>query len=330
MEGPTAAFQGETWPYAIGVRIRRDKLTGVVVNLDGAIVPFRAGAEPGVLTRSIEDTAPATIVGGVAALAEELLSVQTEFRERVIGLGAAVGGHIHGDIGEVHLSPDLDWRSTVPLGRLLMEATGLRAVTVDDDANSLAVAEQLFGQGGQHGSFAVAKVRAGVSSGLVLDHELYTGATGLAGELGHFVVEPGGAECYCGNRGCLQTTASRDAMLRAARAAGQEIADIDDLAALARAGDHTAQEVVSQAGEALGRGLSMLLNLLNLSFVILYAEEGLVGTDFYLRSVRDSLRRHSFSSAADDCEIIVKVISEALEARGAASMAFRDLADELT
>src|SRR6266508_3454842 len=137
MEGPTTAFDGEAWPYAIGVRILGDKLIGVVVNLDGAIVPLHSGAaEPGVLTRGIEDTAPDTVVGGVAALAEELLSVRTEFRERVIGLGAAVGGHVHGDIGEVHFSPNLHWRTTVPLGRLLMEATGLQAVTVENDAKT--------------------------------------------------------------------------------------------------------------------------------------------------------------------------------------------------
>jgi predicted NBD/HSP70 family sugar kinase len=313
-------------PYAIGVRINPGKLVGVIVDLDGAMVPLRATAAEPVLARTLPDTEPDTVARGVAILAEDLLTVRSDLREHVVGLGAAVGGHVHGDIGEVHRSPNLGWTNTVPLGRLLADATGLEA-DLENDANALAIAEQLFGQGVEYDSFAVVRVRAGVSCGLVLSHELYTGAKGLAGELGHFFVESNGVECRCGNEGCLETIASRDAMLRAVRATGRpEVATIDQLAALARAGDKVARTAIEGAGEMLGRGLSMLLNLLNLEVVLLYAEESLLTTDAYLRSVHRSLRRHAFSSAVSDCRIFAKVLTDTLEARGAASMAFRHLA----
>ncbi|HET6750343.1 MAG TPA: ROK family protein [Actinomycetes bacterium] len=311
-------------PYAIGVRVNPDELTGVIIDLDGQLVRFGGGTiEAGVIARGLRSSSPATVVDGVATLRDELLAAAGDLGGPVVGLGVVVGGHVHGDTGEVHLSPNLGWEA-VPLGRLLVEATGLVAVNVENDTKTLAVAEQLFGDGIGRRSFAVVGVRAGVSCGLVLDHEVYGGATGLAGELGHFVFEPGGDPCRCGGRGCLETIASRTAMLDAVRAAGRPSpASIDELAALARQGDDIAKAAIERAGEALGRGIAMLLNLLNLELVLLYAEEPLVETPAYLQSVQTSLKAHAFSSAASDCRIIQKVLTDIEEARAGASMAFQ-------
>jgi predicted NBD/HSP70 family sugar kinase len=310
--------------YAIGVMINPVELTGVVIDLDGEVVRFRGRTtEAGVMRRKLSDTTPMTVVRGLAALKDELQAVAFDLRGPVVGLGVAVGGHVHGDIGEVHFSPNLGWEA-VSLGPLLMKVTGLKAVNVENDAKTLAVAEQLFGDGVGRRSFAVVKVRAGISCGLILEHELYRGASGLAGELGHLVFEPGGDPCRCGGRGCLETIASRKAMLDAVRAAGRPSpATIHELAALARQRDDVAMAVIERAGEALGRGLAMLLNLLNLEFVALYAEEPLAETPAYLEAVQASLAAHAFSSAASDCQVIPKVLTDVALARAAASMAFQ-------
>jgi predicted NBD/HSP70 family sugar kinase len=310
-------------PYAIGVRVNPVELIGLVIDLDGEIVRLDGTTvEAGVITHRLDDTTPTTVVEGVAALRTELSMAASDLGGPVVGLGVTVGGHVHGDLGEVDFSPSLRWKG-VSLGRLLVEATGLEAINVENDAKTLAVAEQLFGDGGGRRSFAVLRIRTGVGCGLVLNHELYRGTTGLAGELGHLVLEPGGAPCRCLGRGCLQTIASRNAILGAVRAAGgPNLATADELAALARAGDEVALAAIERAGETLGRGLSMLLNLLNLELVLLYAEEALLETA-YLSSVKAALRAYAFSSAARDCEIIPKVLTDTLEARAAASMAFQ-------
>lgn len=311
-------------PYAIGVMVNPHELTGVIIDLDGDLVRFGGTAgEPGVMIREVVDAAPTTVVQGLAALREDLQAIASDLGGSVVGLGVAVGGHVHGDIGEVHFSPNLGWRA-VSLGPMLAQATGLSAVNVENDAKALAVAEQLFGDGVGRRSFAVVRVRGGVGCGLVLDHEIYRGATGLAGELGHLVLEPGGNACRCGGRGCLETVASRDAMLGAVRAAGRPSpVTIDELTALARQGDHVSLAAIERAGAALGRGLAMLLSLLNLEAVMLYAEEPLIEAPPYLRSVQASLEAHAFSSAASDCTIFPKVLNDVQEARAAASMAFQ-------
>jgi predicted NBD/HSP70 family sugar kinase len=308
----------------MGVMVNPDALIGVIIDLDGEIVRFSGTfPEPGVIVRALEDPSPETVVNDVAALRDDLLTAAPDLRGSVAGLGVAVGGHVHGDLGEVHLSPNLGWRS-VSLGPLLAEATGLTAVNVENDAKTLAVAEQLFGEGIGHRSFAVVSLRGGVGCGLVIDHEIYRGATGLAGELGHLVLEPGGNACRCLGKGCLETIAGRDAMLGAVRAAGRPSpAGIDELTALARRGDYAALAAIERAGEALGRGLAILLNLLNLELVVLYAEEPLLNTPAYLQTVQASLAAHAFSSAAGDCRIVPKVLTAVEEARAAASMAFQ-------
>jgi predicted NBD/HSP70 family sugar kinase len=317
--------QEDSRPYAIGVRVRQDELIGVIIDLDGERVPFDGGMdEPGVMIRELGDTTPETVVRDLAALRDELLMVASDLPGPVVGLGVVVGGHVDGDAGMVHFSPQLGWKG-VPLRRLLVEETGIEWVNVENDAKTLAVAEQLFGNGVGRRSFAVVKVGAGNGCGLILDHELYRGATGLAGELGHFILfEPGGNPCQCGKRGCLQTIASRNAMLDAVRAAERpRLATIEELASLAREGDDAAVAAIERAGEALGRGLAMLLNLLNLELVVLYVEQPLVETPAYLQTVQDSLEANAFSSAASDCSIIMKVINDVEEARAAASMAFQ-------
>jgi predicted NBD/HSP70 family sugar kinase len=316
--------QEDTRPYAIGVRIKADELVGVIIDLDGKRVPFDGGTdEPGVMIRELSDTTPETVVGDLTALRGELLVVAPDLPGPVVGLGVVVGGHVDGEAGMVHFSPQLGWKG-VPLGHLLVEETGTEAVNVENDAKTLAVGEQLFGDGIGRRSFAVVKVGTGVSCGLVFDHEVYRGATGLAGELGHLVFEPGGNACQCRGRGCLQTIASRNAMLGALRATGRPSpATIDELAALARQGDEVAGAVIERAGEALGRGLSMLLNLLNLELVVLYADKPLLDMPAYLETVQASLAAYAFSSAARDCRIVPKVLTDVLEARAAASMAFQ-------
>jgi predicted NBD/HSP70 family sugar kinase len=317
----TAAQVGQC---AIGVRVHPRDLIGVIIDLDGEIIPFAAeAAEPGVMTRAMHNATPTTVVDAVAALRTELSMLASDLGGSVVALGVTVGGHVNGDIGHVLFSPSLDWNG-VPLAHLLMQATGLEAVNVENDAKTLAVAEQLFGDGRGRASFAVVRVHTGVGCGLVIDHELYRGKTGLAGELGHLVLEPKGNPCRCRGRGCLQTIASRNAILGAVRASGGPNLDsAEALADLASEGDHAALAAIERAGEALGRGLSMLLNLFNLEIVLLYAEEPLLNATTYLQSVQAALETHAFSSAASDCRIVPKALTDVEEARAAASMAFQ-------
>jgi glucokinase len=107
----------------------------------------------------------------------------------------------------------------------------------------------------------------GIGAGIILDGKLWHGDTGRAGELGHVIVEPGGAECGCGSRGCVERYASADGMRRLAREAGLE-ADVPRIMELADEGDPVALKVFETAGRSLGIALSGWFNLMDVRSVI--------------------------------------------------------------
>jgi predicted NBD/HSP70 family sugar kinase len=320
--------------YSIGIRITADQLIGLLVDLNGEVVDLKVRATdaetPGkvVRHRSLPGTGVDAVVSSVAGLTAELLAIRPEFRAKAIGLGVSIGGHVNGETGEVRYSPHFGWSRTVPLAQLLREATKMDLVVLENDVNALAGAQQWFGRGGRYQRFAVVKIGSGIGCGLFINNELERGTSGLAGELGHIPSEAEDERCTCGKRGCLQTVAGSDAIVQALQHAGRtEVRDIEAAAALVRSGDQVAREVFQRAGEALGRGLATMLNLLNLEAIGLCGEPAILSSGVYLHSVRGTLGRHAFSTAADDCDLWIEERTDELEARGAASMVFEDLVD---
>jgi predicted NBD/HSP70 family sugar kinase len=156
------------------------------------------------------------------------------------------------------------------------------------------------------------------------------GVSGTAGELGHMVVEPDGRPCVCGNRGCLETVAGSGGVLAAlADVRPAMAADIDAASRLAQQGDGVARQAFAEAGEHLGRGLSWLLNLLNLELVIVRVDSALQASGVYEPAARRSLQEHGFDRAVQECELLFLEHDYPLGARSAGSMVFQLLPDRL-
>ena len=158
--------------------------------------------------------------------------------------------------------------------RAAVESTLDRAVEIESDANVAALAEQKLGAGRTHGidSLCVLTLGTGVGSGLILNGQIWHGATGMGGEAGHVVVQDeGGAPCGCGGYGCLEQYASATAVMRMARElTGTSLAMTShDLAVLARSGDEMATQVFQRVGHALAIALTGLINTLNLPLYLL-------------------------------------------------------------
>jgi predicted NBD/HSP70 family sugar kinase len=191
-----------------------------------------------------------------------------------VGIGVGVGGHVDSRLGVCVHSGIMGW-DDVAIADRLGAATGL-PVVVNNDVNTLAVAEQWFGKGRGVRSFAVVTMGTGVGCGLVLNERLHVGASGLAGEFGHLPLFPEGPLCTCGNRGCLEAVASFPAILRSLRDNGVRCRSIPQAMRLARqaetAAGSLARSAFTAAGTAVGRGIAALCNLLNLEKIILSGE----------------------------------------------------------
>jgi predicted NBD/HSP70 family sugar kinase len=309
--------------YAVGVSIKRDRCLGVVVDVDGSVVGFLdEDGEPvrAVAQLPLADTSAATVVARVADLVQELLGRHLDMADP-LGLGVELSGHVDARRGSVDWSHRMGWDRPVPLARLLSEATGYPSA-IEHDVKALALGEQMFGLGRDVSTFAVVTVGVGIGCGLILDNQLVRGKTGIAGELGHLVLNPDGSVCACGKRGCLETVAGTDGIVRALRHAGRpEVVDIDTAARLA-GDDPAARAAFERAGRALGQGLSWLVNLLNPELLILRCQPAVVEADGYVREARRVLEAGAFSSAASDCRMVVLERSIELGARSAGSMVF--------
>jgi predicted NBD/HSP70 family sugar kinase len=269
----------------------------------------------------LDDPRPEPVVRAMAALARDLERRAPAVGGTSVGVGVGLGGHVDARAGLVRYSPMLGWRD-VPVQRMLAEELGL-PVLIENDVNTLAVAEQWFGAGRDTSSFAVVTVGAGVGGAIVIDDTLLHGVSGAAGELGHNVVDPAGPPCHCGKRGCVETYASDEAiMLGIAAARAAPPGTLAEAIELAHAGDEAAREAFTRAGRALGQGLSGLVNLLNPPLVIL-SGEGISASDLFIDALSDELARNTFSSAAADCRLVVRPLPDETWARGAAATMLR-------
>jgi predicted NBD/HSP70 family sugar kinase len=312
--------------HALGVKIRKDRLFGVIVDVHGNVVGQAGGHEgpaiPAMLMHDLRATDVNSVVDGVAALVGQLMALHPDFTEPV-GLGVEVIGQVDRDSGVVRRSHRMGWDRPVPLAERLEEQTGHRTM-VEHDVKALALAEQIWGLGQGRRSFAVVTAGIGVGAGLVIDHRLWRGQSGTAGELGHMVVEPHGQECECGNRGCLETVAGIAGILRMMQAS-----DIDAASKLAQQGDQVALRAFGNAGKVLGHGLSWLVNLLNLELVIVRADEQLLASGVYEQAARQAFQEQGFYHAAEESELAIQPRDDWLGARSAASMVFRWLPDRV-
>ena len=217
-------------------------------------------------------------------------------------IGLAVPGVIDRDAGRIELTVALteEWNGYAA-GPALTAELG-KPVLLMNDAQAATEGEHRAGSGRGFRDFLSVTVGTGIGGGLVLNGEVYEGSRGMSGVIGHTTVVPDGIPCGCGNRGCLETVASGQAIQRAARAAveagtWQPATPVDDLtprtiAALARAGDLTARVFFTNAGTVLGMALANAVCLLNLEAIVVGGGVARAG-ELLLDPIRHEIRRRT-------------------------------------
>src|SRR5437763_8339276 len=246
---------------AFGAKVAPDHVVGVRVDLEGEVLerfeaPFDASAPD-----------------AVERLGDLLTGWLDEARSTVplLGVGLGVSGVVDGAQGTLD-SPLLGWRG-VRLAGLLSDRLRL-PVYVDNDVNTLAVAERLHGRGREIEHFVTVTIGRGVGLGIVTGGDIYRGHGGGAGEFGHTTVVADGPQCSCGKRGCLEALVADPALVAAARRARLLKRDegVERLTALADAGNVRAREIFANAGETLGRAVGDLANVLSPELVLVSGE----------------------------------------------------------
>jgi glucokinase len=199
-----------------------------------------------------------------------------------VGIGVGVPGIIDLQTGMLRESPNLPGWQNYPVREEIERRLGA-SVILENDANVAALGEKWLGAARHVDDMCIITLGTGVGGGLILRGEIWHGAVGMAGEVGHIMVEPEGPSCGCGSRGCVEQYASATAIRRMAQEAitaghapgllraMQQDKDFNSNAVyqLAMQGDHEAQQVLRKAGWALGVTLAGLINTLNLPVYVI-------------------------------------------------------------
>lgn len=253
-----------------------------------------------------------------AALVEDALADAGVERARVVGAGMGLPGPIEHATGVVGSAAILPGWVGVAAAQEMQRRLAL-PIAVDNDANLGALAEAAFGAARAASDVVYIKASSGIGAGLILNGRLYRGTAGLAGELGHVLVDPAGIVCRCGNRGCLETVAASGALAELLRRSHGEHLAVADIVRLAHAGDARCRRAIADAGRAIGRAVADLLNVLNPEVVLVGGELAAAG-DLLLDGVRSSVERSALPAAAACARLSAGVLGDRAQVLGALAL----------
>src|ERR1700694_1734088 len=265
----------------------------------------------------------------VAAVADALVEDRTPAR-RVRALGIGLPGPVDPSAGLVISPANLPGFRDVPLNRILTRATRIPSF-LHHDAHLAALGEHRRGAARGASELIYVTVSTRIWAGIPLRRELYAGAHGIAGEVGHIVVQRDGPLCTCGNRGCLEALASGTGIARAARELapqrpGSALHGLlephaEDVARAARAGDELANAILENAGTYLGLAIGTLVNLFNPQLIVLGGSVIKAG-HFLLGPMRHSMNASSWKAARRGLRIVRPALGDDVGVVGAVEFAW--------
>lgn len=317
--------------YIIGVEIGVDFISTIVTNFIGEIV-----------WRRFEELNSILLQEEITTLIFQFIDEASKFaqraRKRLLGLGLALPGMVDVDQGILKFSPNLQWRD-VPLRQMFSKHSGL-PVFVDNDANAAALGEHLFGKARQEQHFLFIVAGVGVGGGLFLNGELYRGARGLAGEIGHtsLYVEQT-RPCRCGNRGCWENFANQSSLFERIRArldVGRQSLitsilenqlsplNLSIISEAAEAGDKEVLEAISETGAALGLGVANLINIFNPEMVVIGGSLSMVGK-YMLPAVEQVIKERALEELRKKMKILVSAFGSDASVIGAVALVVQEI-----
>ncbi|MEU6241492.1 ROK family transcriptional regulator [Streptomyces sp. NPDC047024] len=273
---------------------------------------------------------PVVVFEHVLAMAAKLRS--SGLAEGFDGAGIGVPGPVRFPEGVPVAPPIMPGWDGFPVREALSQELGC-PVMVDNDVNLMAMGEQQAGVARSVGDFLCVKIGTGIGCGIVVGGEVYRGATGSAGDIGHIQAVPDGHPCACGNRGCLEAHFSgaalaRDAMEAAGQGLSAELAarleshgtlSAVDIAAAAAAGDTVALDLIREGGTRTGQVIAGLVSFFNPGLVVIGG--GVTGLGHtLLAAIRTQVYRQSLPLATGNLPIVLGELGQNAGVIGAARL----------
>jgi predicted NBD/HSP70 family sugar kinase len=315
---PTAA-------YVVGVKLSAFQVSFAVTNmqadvLSSLIVPVRIGK------KSVEFVADLIEEGIRHCVSKARISMR-----KISGIGIGIPGLVSGEKGITYWSP-LYRKGNTTLRELIQKRFNVQT-HIENDANTVTLAQQWFGEGRGVDNFIVVTVEHGVGMGIVVNGQIYRGVKGIGAEFGHMVIKPGGAPCRCGKRGCVEAYVADYSVLEAAIdacKAGQwqcksiSSLTIEEVTAIAKQGEPALRKIFKRGGEILGLGISGLVQVFNPEKIIV-AGEGVRAGALLFKPMQKMIKAHTAPEMVETLQIVIQKWRDTDWARGAASLVLQEL-----
>lgn len=309
--------------YVVGIDVGGTNLVAGVVAEDGSEI-HAVVSEP---TLAAQGADP--VISRIVKLAKASIK---ESGKKVEGMGIGSPGPLDTKKGIVLLTPNLGW-TNMPLRDRVSEGLGLPG-TLDNDANCAIFGE--WWQGAARGAKYVIGLTlgTGIGGGIVIDGEIYHGASDAAGEFGHVSIDANGRHCKCGNYGCVEAYASGPAIAERAVEgiqSGVETSlaqyvkgDLSKITAqivyeAANDGDDWALEVVRETSQLLGAAVASFINIFNPEVVVICGGVTQAGDKLFV-PLRSEVKRRAFKPAWEVCKIVPGTLPGTAGVFGAAAV----------
>jgi glucokinase len=278
------------------------------------------------------------IIASIRDIVKGLILHEKERNNKAVAIGIGSPGIIKTDKGIVVTSPNFPaWRN-VPLKSLIRRSVNL-PVVLDNDANSAAFGEKWKGAGRRVSSLVCLTMGTGIGGGIILNNDVWYGANGMGGEIGHITVDPDGPLCNCGNYGCLEAYSSATAMVKSAT---QSIGDgkrtiLNRLSShdpknitakmiyeAATQGDRLSISILNEAGKYLGIAIASLINILNPEMIVLTG--AVTGAwDYFMPAAIAEVEKRAYTAIVKQTKIVKGKLPGSAGVIGAAGLAFRHI-----
>jgi len=320
------AVNGQELPV-LAIDIGGTKIIAAIISSEGRLMARE-------YCPTLADEGPQAVINRIFFTIDRLLGLRNIDLSQLHSISIACAGAIDFDRGIVTLSPNLPGWRDIPLRDIVKEKYGVNTFLLND-ASAAVLSEHCFGAGRGVNNLIYITVSTGIGSGIMINGQLYSGASGGAGEIGHTTIDVNGPRCSCGNIGCLEMLASGTAMAREAmrrikagerssltEIVGGKIENItaEEVSLAAQGGDSLALEVILQAATYLGVGLVNLVNVFNPEMIIIGGGMSKMG-DLLLNPARQVVKERAYPLLAQAVRIVLAELGDNAEVLGAAIFA---------
>jgi glucokinase-like ROK family protein len=276
------------------------------------------------------------VLGRCAEVVQQMLERQGGTPDQVVAVGVGVPGPVEFAKGILIAPPLMPTWENFPIKKYVSQIFPNATVVVDNDVNIMALGELHRGGGKGLDNFIWVKIGTGIGSGIIASGEIYRGASGVAGNIGHIEAEHNGTICHCGNRGCLEAMAAGPAIAQR----GKEAADTGksrflamrlkeaegkisalDVGEAAASGDTAAIEIIRESGRLIGSVLAGLVEFFNPEVIYIGGGVSKIGFTL-LSSIRQAVLKRANPLSTRDLHIEYSELGDMAGVAGAIAVTF--------